>query len=467
MRESVLIVDDDAGIRAMLNMALKKKQKYDLHFAENAEDGIMMLRKEKVDCVVTDYKMPGMNGLEFFKKAREEENSEVPFIFLTAFGTIETAVDAMRSGASDFIEKHFPDKLSELESRIESCIEFSRLKKENRELKNENVQLKEQLSRNFKYVSGDPAMKSIEDMVDKVSQARSTILITGQSGTGKEVIAKMIHHRSPRQGLPFVKVNCAALPEGLIESELFGHEKGAFTGALRKTRGKFELANGGTLLLDEIGEMPITMQAKLLRVLQEREINKIGSESPIQVDVRLIATTNRDLRKEIEDGNFREDLFYRLNVVSIKLPPLKDRKKDIIPLAGFFLERFNEENGYLIKDISTGALKVLEDYDWPGNVRELENAIERAAVLAASDSLEAEDFDLNKTRVIRGGEGALGSGICAGMTVAEMEKELILKTLQEHGNNKTRAAEVLDISIRTLRNKLNEYRSNGAPNIPD
>jgi transcriptional regulator with PAS, ATPase and Fis domain len=295
-------------------------------------------------------------------------------------------------------------------------------------------------------------------MVENVAQSNSTILIAGESGTGKELVARALHMNSRRSKGPFIKINCAAMPDTLIESELFGHEKGSFTGALKRTRGKFELADSGTILLDEIGEMPMTTQAKLLRVLQEKEINKIGAEMPIPINVRIIATTNRNLRDEIEKGRFREDLFFRLNVIPFALPPLRHRKEDLPVLCDHFIKKFNEQNGYLVTQIEEAALDHLKRYDWPGNVRELENAIERAVVLTKNGPLTVDAFHL--TGAVRK-EGASG-GLNAGVTIAEMEKQLIYKTLEYCQGNKTKVAEMLGISIRTLRNKLNEYEGRNA-----
>ncbi|HEX7510553.1 MAG TPA: sigma-54 dependent transcriptional regulator, partial [Chitinivibrionales bacterium] len=284
--------------------------------------------------------------------------------------------------------------------------------------------------------------------------SRATVLVTGESGTGKELIARSIHYLSPRRGGPFVKVNCAAMPEGLIESELFGHEKGAFTGALNRRLGKFELASGGTLLLDEIGEMNTTVQAKLLRVLQEREVNKVGGDDPVEIDIRIVATTNRNLEKDVETGAFREDLYYRLNVFRIMLPPLRERKEDIENLAGHFIERYNEENGFSVEGIDAQCLDTLAAYEWPGNIRELENVMERAVVLTRSGMIKKEMFTLPCRR---GTIQNNGFSFAPGISIAEAERELIVRTLEHCNQNRTKAAQFLGISIRTLRNKLNEY----------
>jgi transcriptional regulator with PAS, ATPase and Fis domain len=298
------------------------------------------------------------------------------------------------------------------------------------------------------------ALRGIRDLAQSVADSRSTVLISGESGTGKELVARSVHYQSRRCQGPFVKINCAALPEGLIESELFGHEKGAFTGAIRGKRGKFELASGGTLLLDEVGEMATPVQAKLLRVLQEREVHKVGGDDPVEVDVRVVATTNRDLTKETAGGRFREDLYYRLNVIRIHLPPLRERKEDIPALVDHFIAKFNNENGFSVEGLAPGGLEILTAYDWPGNIRELENTIERAVVLTRTGTIDPRELNPSRPAPARAENGG---GLSVGMTVAQAEKALILKTLDSCGQNRTRAAQMLDISVRTLRNKLNEY----------
>jgi DNA-binding NtrC family response regulator len=374
----------------------------------------------------------------------------VPFIIVTAYGTVQDAVEAMRQGATDYLEKGDPNMLRALEVKVKKCLEIKALQDENRALR-------EQLDKRYEYVGRSKAMDDVNKMVQDVAQSNSTILIQGESGTGKELIARALHMNSKRNKGPFIKINCAAMPDTLIESELFGHEKGSFTGALRRTRGKFELADGGTLLLDEIGEMPQITQAKLLRVLQEKEINKIGAEMPIPVNVRIIATTNRNLREEIGKGRFREDLFFRLNVIPFVLPPLRHRKEDIPVLCEHFIRKYNEQNGYLVAGIEGAALEQLKAYDWPGNVRELENALERAVVLTKNGPLTTGAFHLAGPAKKEG-----AGGLRAGVTVAEMEKELIYKTLEYCQGNKSKAAEMLGISIRTLRNKLTEYEGRDA-----
>jgi DNA-binding NtrC family response regulator len=366
---------------------------------------------------------------------------------VTAYGAIETAVQAVKKGAYDFLQKT-PTMLEELELNVEQVLKHRQLLRENRTLKSA-------LNKQFDYIGTGSVMDGIRSLAKTVAESRSTVLITGESGTGKELIARSIHFQSPCYNRPFVKVNCAALPEGLIESELFGHEKGAFTGALNRRLGKFELASGGTLLLDEIAEMGVSVQAKLLRVLQEREIHKVGGDDPIEVDIRIIATTNRDLEKEIKEGRFREDLFYRLNVFRIHLPPLRERKNDIGKLAEFFIERYNRENGLTVEGLDNGCLEALAVSEWPGNIRELENTVERAVVLTRSGMIKPECL----TRPCGGPAAKNGADFSfgPGLTIAQAEKELIMRTLESCQQNRTKAAQALGISIRTLRNKLNEY----------
>lgn len=419
-----------------------RRKGYEIDACTNGPDALKIFRQGAFDLMISDVKMPAMSGIELLERIKQADQT-VPFIIMTAFGDVSTAVDAMKKGAYDFFEKG-TDILDKLEFTVDRALQHHLLL-------NENIRLKRVLQKQWQYIGKTPGIESIRELVNTVAKSRSTILITGESGTGKELVARSIHYLSPRQNSPFVKINCAALPEGLIESELFGHEKGAFTGALRTKAGKFELASGGTLLLDEIGEMPQTMQAKLLRVLQEREINKVGGDDPIEVDVRVVATSNRDLATEIKENRFREDLYYRLNVFHIHLPPLRERMDDIPLLVDHFIERFNEENGFAVAGVEESAVKVLLSHPWPGNIRELENAIERAVVLTRTGKLT--DTVLQLRNITESSDNGLSPGI----TVAEAEKRLILKTLEHCGHNRTKAADMLGISIRTLRNKLHEY----------
>ena len=449
----ILIVDDEALMRDMAGESLRRRG-HDVVLARNATEGL-----EKFDAtfelVLSDYKMPGLTGLEFLKKLRERK-AETPFIIMTAHGTVQVAVEAMRHSAWDFLEKPFDPEVLEL--TVDRALEVHGLRRENK-------RLREALDERFQIVGSSQTLKGVQQLINQVAPTRATVLIQGESGTGKELVARALHDLSPRRDKAFVKVNCAALPESLFESELFGHEKGAFTGALRSQRGKFELADGGTLLLDEISEMPLAMQAKLLRVLQEREIPKIGSETEIPVDVRIVCSTNRDLSKEVDEGRFRADLYYRLNVIRLEVPPLRTRKDDIPQLAGWFMQRYNRENGFTVSGFSEGALSDLRLHEWPGNVRELENAVHRAVVLTQKGEISGSVLGLGPRRAPSPSGSETASATNASeldsreaITISEMERRMIFATLEDLNGNRTRAAERLGISIRTLRNKLREYR---------
>ena len=453
----ILIVDDEALMRDMAAESLRRLG-HDVVLARNAAEGL-----EKFDpttsLILSDYKMPGATGLDFLKKIREK-NEEIPFILMTAHGTVQVAVDAMRHSAWDFLEKPFDPDVLEL--TVARALEVDRLKRENR-------RLRMALDDKFRIVGGSSNLLAVQKLIAQVAPTRTTVLIQGESGTGKELVARALHDSSPRADRPFVKVNCAALPESLFESELFGHEKGSFTGALRSQRGKFEVADGGTLLLDEISEMPLSMQSKLLRVLQEREIPKIGSETEIPVDVRIVCSTNRDLATEVDAGRFRQDLYYRLNVIRIQVPPLRERLDDVPDLAAWFLRRYNAENGFTVTGFSDRSLDRFKNHSWPGNIRELENAVQRAVVLTQSGEVQVQTLGLDPAPPSKPANGGATPAIspssiphdldpASPVTIGEMEKRMIFATLERLGQNRTRAAEQLGISIRTLRNKLREYR---------
>jgi DNA-binding NtrC family response regulator len=446
MKPKILIVDDKAIVRDFISEVLIRMGHAPLA-ADSGEKALTHLERTEFDIVITDFKMPGISGIDVLKKALELW-PDCRVIIITAFGTIEHAVDAMKMGAHDYITK--PISPDHLEMVISKALEYKSLKIENRLLRNE---ISDKFS--FENIIGKAAnMQAVFELIRRASPSDSTILINGESGTGKELVAKAIHYNSPRANGPFIKMNCAALPEGLIESELFGHEKGAFTGAIRSTRGRFELADGGSLLLDEISEIPAPLQAKLLRVLQEREFERIGSGQTIKVDVRVIATSNRDLRDEVTGGSFRHDLFYRLNVIPIDIPPMRQRLEDIPLLCNYFLNKFCQKSGVPVKKLSEKVMPIFMSYSWPGNVRELENLLERAVVISKNQELKPMDFPPE----ITSGIAAVPYGTMdVGMSVNEAEKILILKTLKAHAGNKSRAAEVLGISTRTLRNKLHEY----------
>ena len=442
----ILVVDDDALFRDLLQETLVR-QDYDVDVAENGPDAVRQMEDGNYDLVLSDIRMPGMDGIEVLERAGQLQ-PEAPVMMITANASIQNAVDAMQKGAYDYIEKG--GTIDEIEVRVARALE-------NRQLRQENRQLRSELKTRYDFgnmVGGNKTMGELFEHIEIVAQSRSTVLIQGESGTGKELVTRAVHYNSDRSNGPFIKLNCAALPQDLIESELFGHEKGSFTGAIKQTKGRFELADGGTLLLDEVSEIEPPLQAKLLRVLQEREFERIGSGTSIKIDVRVVATTNRNLQDEIEKGNFREDLFYRLNVIPIKIPPLRDRKEDVPDLVTHFIAKYNAENKKEIQGVSDKAMEVLMKYNWPGNIRELENYIERAVVICQDNAIEEKHLPLD---ILANEATSERSGIEVGMTVREMEKQLILKTLEAHDGNRTSAADVLGISARTLRNKLHEY----------
>jgi len=450
MKPRILIVDDEELVRDFISDVLLRMG-YAPLAAPTGEKAIEYLEKSEYDLVITDFRMPGLSGDDVLKKAVSLW-PDCRVIMITAFGTIDHAVEAMKLGAHDYITK--PISPDHIEVVVSKALEYKSLKIENRILKSE---ISDKYS--FENIVGRSAvMRDVFELIKRASPSDSTILINGESGTGKELVAKAIHYNSARADAPFIKMNCAALPEGLIESELFGHEKGAFTGAIRSTRGRFEMADGGTLLLDEISEIPPALQAKLLRVLQEKEFERIGSGQSISVDVRVIATSNRDLKNEVDKGDFRDDLFYRLNVIPIDLPPLRQRLDDIPLLTDYFLNKYCQKMGIPTKTLNEKAGQMLLTYSWPGNVRELENLIERAVVISKNQELKVSDFPPE----IAAGIPALSkTSMDVGMSIGEAEKILILKTLKAHGGNKSKAADVLGISARTLRNKLHEYGLSG------
>ena len=441
----ILVVDDDSLMKEFLSETLSRSN-FSVETASTGDEALKKIKEKEYDVILSDIRMPQMSGLELLK-ATKEFSPAAKVMLMTAYGTIENAVEAMKLGAFDYITKPF--SADDIEVKIMRALEYKRLEWENRLLRQE-------VARKYQFeniVGKSPQMKKVFDLVEAVADSRSSVLITGETGTGKELVAKAIHYRSPRKDKPLVKVNCAALPEGLMESELFGHEKGAFTGAIRKSHGRFELADGGTLVLDEISEISPSLQAKLLRVLQEGEFERVGSGLPIQVDVRIISTTNRNLLELINQGKFREDLYYRLNVIPINIAPLRERREDMIPLAEFFLQKCCQENNRAIKGMEKEVLKSFMEYPWPGNVRELENFVEGAVVMAKGEVLSKEDFPPELFSI----KGMSPKELQIGSTIDEVEKALILKTLQACNGNRTKAAEILGISVRTLRNKLSEY----------
>jgi DNA-binding NtrC family response regulator len=442
---NILVIDDEATMRDSCRQALSR-DKNRVVVTENGQKGLGFLEKESFDLVILDLKMPGLSGMEVLEKIKEADPKAV-VIVITGYATIESAVEAIKKGAYDFIPKPFtPDTLRVIVKRA----------LEKRELILENVLLREELEASFGsdvIIGQSKSMKQIEDLARKVGPTDSTVLITGESGTGKELIARAIHYCSERKDKPFVTVDCGSLVESLFESELFGHVKGSFTGATATKYGRFELANGGTLFFDEIGNVSLSIQTKLLRVLQEREVTKVGSSQVIKVDVRIIAATNKDLQETVKAGTFREDLFYRLSVVPVTLPPLRERRGDIPLLANYFLAKYNKKRGKSIKAISDQAIKALVEYDWPGNVRELENAIERAVVLTEDDMIKPSDLLYYGLTV----QTPSKSDASQAQRLLDVEKEHIVKTLKMFNGHKGKTADSLGIDRKTLRLKLRAY----------
>src|SRR5450432_4853982 len=445
---TVLIIEDEAKMRRLLELSLTEDGFATLSAAD-AEAGLKFLRENTVDLVITDLKLPGMGGLEFLQTAKRL-NSALPVVVMTAFGTVETAVEAMKAGASDYVLKPFA--LSEMLMVIHKELDVSKLREENRSLR-------EALGRRYTHpniVAQSPKMQEALALVERVAQTNSTVLIGGETGVGKDLIARAIHEKSRRASFPFIKINSTAIPENLLESELFGYEKGAFTGATTSKPGKFELADKGTLFLDEIGDVPPAIQVKLLRVLQEREFERLGGTKTHKVDVRLVAATNRDLRAALEEGTFREDLYYRLNVVPIDIPPLREHKEDIPELVKHFVDRFAAGNDRDIRGVTPGALNLLIDYHWPGNVRQLENTIERAVALsseASGNMIDVADIHLDSPR----GKSAAPAGnnfLPEGMTLEQWEEEMIREALRRASGNKSQAARLLGLSRNALRYRL-------------
>ena len=442
----VLIVEDEAKMRRLLELNLDEDGFTTLS-AGDAEAGLKLLRENPVDLVLTDLKLPGMNGLEFLQ-AIKRQNAALPVVVMTAFGSVETAVEAMKAGASDYVLKPF--SLAEMRLVIHKELDVRNLREENRSLR-------EALGKRYSHpniVARSGKMQEVLAIVERVASTNSTVLLGGESGVGKDLLARAIHEKSRRASAPFIKINSTAIPENLLESELFGYEKGAFTGAGASKPGKFELADKGTLFLDEIGDVPPATQVKLLRVLQEREFERLGGTRTIKVDVRLIAATNRDLREALEQGTFREDLYYRLNVVPIDIAPLRERKEDIPDLVRLFISQFCGESRRAVEDITPEAMQILVNYHWPGNVRELQNIIERACALAKGTVLEASDIhlDLRPAKAVAGADGFLPEG----MTLEQWEDEMIQEALKRANGNKSQAARLLGLSRNALRYRLSK-----------
>jgi DNA-binding NtrC family response regulator len=469
---TVLHVDDEPSVGLIVKDTLERAGHRPIS-ANSVPEALLMLAQEEVDLIISDYRMPGLTGLEFLSLLARE-GYDIPLIMLTGYASIEHAVASIKAGAIDYITK--PIRPEQLKLAVDQALEFVRLRKENEVLRREVMEF-----RNERQIVGEsPVLRKIQQTVAMAAPTRASVLLQGESGTGKELFARAIHEQSERRDRAFIKLNCAALPEGLIESALFGHEKGAFTGAIRRVEGAFERAHRGTLLLDEVSEMRLDLQAKLLRVLQEQEFERVGGTSPIRVDVRIVATTNRDLASEAAAGRFRQDLYYRLAVIPVLVPPLRDRRDDIPMLAYRFAMRTAHEIGKPLQGISPEALKLLQVYPWPGNVRELQATVERAVILSADPILQPHAFDPQRSGLTMPmGERGLMSApssngvsadadapggvrvVLTSLDVHDAERVLIQKALDVTEQNRTRAAELLGISVRTLRNKLNSGPDEG------
>jgi DNA-binding NtrC family response regulator len=442
----ILIVDDEANARLALAELLRDEG----YVVETAADGFKALPKLaelEPHLVLTDLRMPGMDGMALMVKVREHD-PECVVVIMTAFGAVDAAVAAMRDGAADFLTKPI---------HVDQLVLVIRRELERQRLRAEAGQLRERLAERHRLssmVGNSPAMQAVYSTVQQVAPSRATVLISGESGTGKELVASALHELSPRARGPFVKLHCAALAESLLESELFGHEKGSFTGAIARREGRLEQASNGTLFLDEVGDIPASTQVKLLRFLQEHELERVGGNTTVKVDVRVVAATNRDLKKLVAEGSFREDLYYRLNVVAIEMPPLRARPSDIPMLASHFLAKYTRENGKSLIGFHDGALERMVRYEWPGNVRELENAVERAVVVSRGEQIRAEDLSSS----IAPRPAPEGSPAIPGATMADIERYAIVKTLELTGGATARAAEILGISPRTIQYRLQEYK---------
>ncbi|MFT5429490.1 MAG: two-component system response regulator HydG [Myxococcota bacterium] len=451
---TVLVVDDDDSNRASIEKVLGR-EKLRVVTASNAREALEIIRNQPIAVVVTDYQMPGMTGIDLLRSVRGV-SPETDVILITAYGTIEMAVEAMKQGAYDFVVKPF--KRHDIVRPVKRALEKQELILENRRLKAELAESKG----NRAIIGQSTLMRETLELVDQVAPSSATVLITGESGTGKELIARATHNGSGRSG-QFVAVNCAAIPDTILESELFGYEKGAFTGAVGRREGRFERADGGTLFLDEIGEMAPHVQVKLLRVLQEGEIERLGGTQTIKVDCRIVAATNRDLLKEVAEGRFREDLYYRLNVITVPLPPLRDRNEDVPLLAHHFLNIYAKKNNKNIGGIEQDALEALTSHTWPGNVRELENVLERAVVLSRGGLISIGELP---GRIQNGGAAVRSIAIPLGMPLDEVEQRLVSETLKMTGGDKRLAAQLLGIATRTIYRKLDAWRADGVE-VPD
>ncbi|PIS10909.1 MAG: Fis family transcriptional regulator [Bdellovibrio sp. CG10_big_fil_rev_8_21_14_0_10_47_8] len=465
MKPRILVVDDEESIREFLEIMLKKEG-YEVTCAEDGAKAKDVLGKKSFDMVISDLQMPNVTGIELLKYVKESY-PDLVFMLITAFGTAESAVEAMKMGAYDYLTKPF--KIDEVRLNIHNALRSKSLEVENKVLKKE-------LNKEYSFqnlVGNSEAMHRIFDLVKRVSMTPTNVLITGESGTGKEVVAKAIHYNGPLKDKPFVTINCGAIPEQLMESEMFGHKKGSFTGAVNDKVGLFEVADGGTLFLDEIGELPITIQVKLLRAIQERVIRRVGATEDIKVDVRLCAATNRDLEQMVKEGTFRQDLFYRLNVINIKTPSLRERREDIPMLATHFLKKYNERLGKNIGGISAEAMEVMQKYDYPGNVRELENVIERTVALEGGATILPESLPpfvntISGRKLASSNEIEIGEdGIDLDKVVGQIEKELLVKAIHASGGIKKKAAKLLHITFRSMRYRVEKYGLGSTDDLDD
>jgi DNA-binding NtrC family response regulator len=446
MKSKILLIDDDVNLCQVISYQLKKMG-YDVDITNSGREGLEAYRQGNYDIVLTDIQMPDISGIQVLQEIRKQ-NKEVVIILITAYGSVENALEACRMGADDYITKPFGQE--QLLFVIEKAVRL-------RNLQTENQSLREELSDKFRFenmIVNSPAMENVVQMAGKVARSDATVLILGESGTGKELLARGIHYRSPRATKPLVTVNCPSIPDTLLESELFGHVRGAFTGAIKDRKGKFEMADGGTLFLDEIADLREDVQAKLLRVLQEHEFERLGESTPIQVDVRLIAATNKDIEKLVTNGKFREDLYYRLSVVPITIPPLRERKADIPYLVEFFIERYKKDKKVTV---DSEVLEILKTYNWPGNVRELENVIERALVLSGKPRISPQDLPVHLTEPSSIARNQPDDDLFSDLSLDNLEKRAIQMALQKAGGNQTKAAKLLDIPRHVLLYRLKKF----------
>ncbi len=449
MPDSILIVDDDENMCQMLEAGLKRRG-FQVSWKTSAEDALRLFNAQEFDAVVTDLNMPGLNGLQFCERLTQNR-PDIPVVVITAFGSLETAVGAIRVGAYDFITKPF--ETEQLIITLNRAVQHRRLREEVKRLR----QVVADQQRFDDLLGASPAMRKTYDLLDRVADSESTVLITGESGTGKELVAKAVHNRSRRKAAPFIPLNCSAVPESLMESELFGHAKGAFTDARMARQGLLQQAQGGTLFLDEIGEMPMAIQPKLLRVLQERTFRPVGADHEVPLDVRVVAATNRDLESAVEDGRFRQDLYYRINVIHVELPPLRARGGDVLLMAQHFCQHFSTRSGKRVLGLTPQAAERIMAYAWPGNVRELQNCLERAVALTSFEQITVEDLP-EKIRDYRANHVVVASNDPSELVpMEEVERRYILRVLEAVGGNKTLAARTLGLDRKTLYRKLERY----------